>query len=54
MLGVVLGAVALTVLLLRMVPTALFPQQDNGLLIGFSEAPQDVSYTDDAGAADRR
>ena len=45
MLGVVLGAVALTVLLLRIVPTALFPQQDNGLLIGFSEAPQDVSYT---------
>ncbi|MGZ6140866.1 MAG: efflux RND transporter permease subunit, partial [Myxococcaceae bacterium] len=45
MLGVVLGAVALTVMLLRIVPTALFPQQDNGLLIGFSEAPQDVSYT---------
>ncbi len=45
MLGVVIGAVALTVLLLRIVPTALFPQQDNGLLIGFSEAPQDVSYT---------
>ncbi len=45
MLGVVLGAVALTVMLLRIVPTTLFPQQDNGLLIGFSEAPQDVSYT---------
>ena len=45
MLGVVIGAVALTVMLLRIVPTGLFPQQDNGLLIGFSEAPQDVSYT---------
>ena len=44
MLGVVLGAVALTVLLFVRIPKGLFPQQDNGLLIGFSEAPQDVSY----------
>jgi hydrophobe/amphiphile efflux-1 (HAE1) family protein len=44
MLGVVLGAVALTILLFIRIPKGLFPQQDNGLLIGFSEAPQDVSY----------
>ncbi|HTS80598.1 MAG TPA: multidrug efflux RND transporter permease subunit [Myxococcaceae bacterium] len=44
MLGVVLGAVALTVVLFVRTPKGLFPQQDNGLLIGFSEAPQDVSY----------
>jgi multidrug efflux pump subunit AcrB len=44
MLGVVLGAVALTIVLFIRVPKGLFPQQDNGLLIGFSEAPQDVSY----------
>ncbi|HET6981396.1 MAG TPA: efflux RND transporter permease subunit, partial [Myxococcaceae bacterium] len=44
MLGVVLGAVALTVFLFIRIPKGLFPQQDNGLLTGFSEAPQDVSY----------
>jgi len=44
MLGVVLGAVALTVFLFIRIPKGLFPQQDNGLLVGFSEAPQDVSY----------
>ncbi len=43
-LGVVLGAIALTVLLFARIPKGLFPQQDNGLLVGFSEAPQDVSY----------
>ena len=44
MLGLVLGAVGLTVLLFARIPRGLFPQQDNGLLVGFSEAPQDVSY----------
>src|SRR4029078_7603298 len=44
MLGVVLGAVALTVFLFIRIPKGLFPQQDNGMLTGFSEAPQDVSY----------
>jgi multidrug efflux pump len=44
MLGVVLGAVALTVFLFIRIPKGLFPQQDNGLFVGFSEAPQDVSY----------
>jgi hydrophobe/amphiphile efflux-1 (HAE1) family protein len=36
--------VALTVLLFILVPKGLFPQQDTGLLIGFSEAAQDVSF----------
>jgi hydrophobic/amphiphilic exporter-1 (mainly G- bacteria), HAE1 family len=44
MLGVVLGAVALSVFLFIRNPKGLFPQQDNGLITGFSEAPQDVSY----------
>jgi multidrug efflux pump len=44
MLGVVFGAVALTIFLFIRVPKGLFPQQDNGLFVGFSEAPQDVSY----------
>jgi multidrug efflux pump subunit AcrB len=44
MLGVVLGAVGLTVFLFIQVPKGLFPQQDNGMLTGFTEAPQDVSY----------
>ena len=44
MLGVVFGAVALTVFLFIRIPKGLFPQQDNGLFVGFSEAPQDVSY----------
>jgi multidrug efflux pump len=44
MLGVVLGAVGLTIFLFIRVPKGLFPQQDNGLFVGFSEAPQDVSY----------
>jgi hydrophobe/amphiphile efflux-1 (HAE1) family protein len=44
MLGVVLGAVALSVFLFIRIPKGLFPQQDNGLITGFSEAPQDVSY----------
>jgi hydrophobic/amphiphilic exporter-1 (mainly G- bacteria), HAE1 family len=44
MLGVVLGAVALSVFLFIRTPKGLFPQQDNGLITGFSDAPQDVSY----------
>ncbi len=44
MLGVVFGAVALTVFLFIIIPKGLFPQQDNGLLIGVSDAPQDVSF----------
>ena len=33
------------------VPKGLFPQQDTGLLTGFSEAPQDISFAGDAARA---
>jgi len=42
---VTVGTVGLTVYLFVIVPKGLFPQQDNGLLIGISEAPQDVSFS---------
>jgi hydrophobe/amphiphile efflux-1 (HAE1) family protein len=41
---VLLGTIALTVYLFILVPKGLFPQQDTGRLMGFSEAPQDVSF----------
>jgi multidrug efflux pump len=41
---VTLGVMAVTVYLFVAVPKGLFPQQDNGLIMGFSEAPQDVSF----------
>jgi multidrug efflux pump len=44
MLGVVGLAMGLTVVLFILIPKGLFPQQDNGLLIGTSDAPQDVSF----------
>jgi hydrophobe/amphiphile efflux-1 (HAE1) family protein len=44
MLGVVGLALVLNVLLFILIPKGLFPQQDNGLLIGQSDAPQDVSF----------
>ena len=36
--------VALTVCLYIFVPKGLFPQQDTSMIMGFSEAPQDVSF----------
>ncbi|MEO6418586.1 MAG: efflux RND transporter permease subunit, partial [Polyangiaceae bacterium] len=36
--------IALTVALFVLVPKGLFPQQDTGMISGFSEAPQDVSF----------
>ena len=39
-----LGTVGLTVYLFTVVPKGLFPQQDNGMIMGFSEAPQDISF----------
>jgi len=39
-----LGSVALTVFLFIILPKGLFPQQDLGQLMGFTEAPQDVSF----------
>jgi hydrophobe/amphiphile efflux-1 (HAE1) family protein len=41
---VTLGTVVLTVVLFIMVPHGLFPQQDTGLILGSTEAAQDVSF----------
>jgi hydrophobe/amphiphile efflux-1 (HAE1) family protein len=46
MVGVTLGATALTVTLFWVMPGGLFPQQDNGMLNGSSEGPQDSSFYD--------
>jgi multidrug efflux pump subunit AcrB len=43
-LAVAVGTVGLTVALFVEVPKGLFPQQDVGMIIGFTEAPQDVSF----------
>ncbi|HEY1587654.1 MAG TPA: efflux RND transporter permease subunit, partial [Polyangia bacterium] len=39
-----IGTVILTVVLYIVVPKGLFPQQDTGLLSGFTDAPQDISF----------
>ncbi len=44
MLTVSLATVGVTGYLFYLVPKGLFPQQDNGLIIGMSEASQDVSF----------
>ena len=44
MLVLALGTIALNVFLLVVIPKGLFPQQDTGFLIGFSDAPQDISF----------
>jgi hydrophobe/amphiphile efflux-1 (HAE1) family protein len=38
------ASIGVTVALFMYLPKGLFPQQDTGLLMGFSEAPQDVSF----------
>jgi hydrophobe/amphiphile efflux-1 (HAE1) family protein len=43
MLGLTAATLALTVVLAMIVPKGLFPQQDTGLVSGFSQAGQDVS-----------
>jgi multidrug efflux pump len=43
-LCVAIGTLVLTVILYIIVPKGFFPQQDNGLLAGFSEASQDISF----------
>src|SRR5215813_4827046 len=43
-LMVMLGTVALTRYLYMVIPKGFFPQQDTGLILGFSEAAQDISY----------
>ncbi|HLH51301.1 MAG TPA: efflux RND transporter permease subunit, partial [Roseiarcus sp.] len=44
MLLVTAGTIALTVYLYIVIPKGLFPQQDTGQLMGFSDAPQDISF----------
>ncbi|MDB5325022.1 MAG: mdtB 2 [Phycisphaerales bacterium] len=41
---VAVATLALTVLLFVMVPKGFFPVQDTGVILGISEAPQDVSF----------
>src|SRR5262249_60021233 len=43
-LMVMFGTVGLTGYLYTVMPKGFFPQQDTGLIIGFSEAAQDISY----------
>ena len=43
MLLLTVGTLGLTVLLAIRVPKGLFPQQDTGMLAGFTEASQDIS-----------
>src|SRR5207244_10989005 len=43
-LMVMLGTVAVTGYLYMVIPKGFFPQQDTGLIIGFSESAQDISY----------
>jgi len=44
MLAVTMSAAAVSVLLYLTVPKGLFPQQDTGVLLGWSDGPQDVSF----------
>src|ERR1700685_3660248 len=41
---VMLGTIALTGYLYVVIPKGFFPQQDTGMIIGLSEAAQDISY----------
>jgi hydrophobe/amphiphile efflux-1 (HAE1) family protein len=43
-LMVMLGTIALTGYLYVLIPKGFFPQQDTGLIIGFAEAAQDISF----------
>jgi multidrug efflux pump subunit AcrB len=43
-LMVMFGTIALTGYLYVVIPKAFFPQQDTGLIIGQSEAAQDISF----------
>jgi multidrug efflux pump subunit AcrB len=38
------ATVALTIVLYVLIPKGFFPQQDTGILIGLSDAPQDISF----------
>ena len=43
-LAVTFGTLILTVILFMIVPKGFFPVQDTGVILGISEAPQDVSF----------
>src|ERR1700684_4077360 len=40
------ATVVLTVVLYILIPKGFFPQQDTGILIGLSDAPQDISFSE--------
>src|SRR5580698_7961997 len=40
------ATVALTVVLYVLIPKGFFPQQDTGIIIGLSDAPQDISFSE--------
>ncbi len=44
-LTITVGTLAATILLFLVVPKGFFPVQDTGVILGVSEAPQDVSFT---------
>ena len=46
---VTVGTLVLTLFLYVVVPKGFFPVQDTGVILGISDAPQSVSFTD-AGA----
>src|SRR5437773_7941055 len=41
---VAIGTLALTLMLYLFVPKGLFPIQDTGVILGISEAPQNISF----------
>jgi hydrophobe/amphiphile efflux-1 (HAE1) family protein len=41
-----LATVALTVVLYVLIPKGFFPQQDTGIIVGLSDAPQDISFAE--------
>ncbi|HEY6453048.1 MAG TPA: efflux RND transporter permease subunit [Steroidobacteraceae bacterium] len=43
---VFLTTVALTIVLYIVIPKGFFPQQDTGIIVGLSDAPQDISFTE--------
>jgi multidrug efflux pump len=45
MMAIMLGTLAATVVLYVAIPKGFFPQQDNGLILGTTEAAQDISYS---------
>ena len=52
-LMVMLGTVALTVWLFVIIPKGFFPEQDTGLILGVTEAAQDISPAGMAASSSR-